>query len=106
MKRPFVAAVPHLFAQWHDTKNKELTPYEVTLGGNKVIWWKCEVADECVWEARVSDRANLSRAGKSSCPFCSGRRLTKTNNLAYRYPEIAKYWHPTKNGEKTPENTV
>ena len=106
MKRPFVAAVPHLFAQWDDTKNKELSPYEVTLGSNKVVWWKCELDDEHVWEARVSDRANLSRSGKSFCPFCSGYRLSKTNSLAYRHPEIAKYWHPTKNGDRTPENTV
>ena len=106
MKRCCVAEVPHLFAQWHDTKNKELTPYKVTLGSNKVIQWKCELVDEHVWEARVSDRANLSRSGKSYCPFCSGHRLTKTNNLAYRYPEIAKDWHPTKNGDRTPENTV
>ena len=46
------------------------------------------------------------RSGKSFCPFCSGYRLSKTNNLAYRHPEIAKYWHPTKNGDRTPENTV
>jgi hypothetical protein len=25
MKRRFVAEVPHLFAQWDDTKNNELT---------------------------------------------------------------------------------
>ena len=30
MKRRFVAEVPHLFAEWHDTQNKKLTPYEVT----------------------------------------------------------------------------
>jgi hypothetical protein len=106
MKRPCVAEVPHLFVQWHDTKNKELIPYEVTLGSNKSVWWKCEVDDEHVWEASVSDRANLSRSGKSFCPFCSGHRLSKTNNFAYSYPEIAKYWHPTKNGNLILENTV
>lgn len=28
----------------------------------------------------------------------------KANSLAYKYPDVAKLWHPTKNGRLTPDN--
>ena len=31
-------------------------------------------------------------------------KLTKDYNLAALYPDIAKEWHPTKNGALTPKN--
>ena len=36
------------------------------------------------------------------CPYCSGQRVCYENSLAEKYPEIAKEWHPTLNGNKTP----
>ena len=27
--------------QWHPTKNGELTPFDVTPGTKKKVWWKC-----------------------------------------------------------------
>ena len=30
---------PDLAAQWHPTKNGELTPYDVTAGTDKSVWW-------------------------------------------------------------------
>ncbi len=32
------------------------------------------------------------------------RRNLKNDSLAFKYPDIAKEWHPTKNGELLPEN--
>ncbi len=31
-------------------------------------------------------------------------KLSKDYNFAALYPDIAKEWHPTKNGDLTPEN--
>lgn len=39
----------------------------------------------------------------SECPFCSGQRVGKRNNLAYRRPDLAKEWDYEKN-ENNPEN--
>ncbi len=40
----------------------------------------------------------------SNCPICSGHRTVKgINDFATVYPEMAKEWHPTKNGDKTPD---
>tara|TARA_B110000285_G_scaffold180449_1_gene203483 strand:+ start:85 stop:225 length:141 start_codon:yes stop_codon:yes gene_type:complete len=31
---------PELAEEWHPTKNGELTPFDVTKGSNKKVWWK------------------------------------------------------------------
>ena len=44
---------------------------------------------------------------KSGCPYCSGSKPTKDNNLKVIYPDIAKEFHPTKNGDlKTDDITI
>ena len=88
---------PELAAQWHPTKNGDLTPDMVTAGAKKKAWWICEHGHE--WEAKIGDRAR-----NDGCPICSGKRvLAGYNDLATTDPDIAKQWHPTKNGELTPE---
>ena len=53
------------------------------------------------WRAVVKDRTS----GKG-CPYCAGRRVGKDNNLAVRYPDLIKEWHPTKNGKLTPHKVM
>ena len=40
------------------------------------------------------------------CPSCSGLRADFDNNLEVLFPEIAKQWHPTKNGNKKPSEVT
>lgn len=40
------------------------------------------------------------------CSVCSGQQVGKYNNLAYKFPEIAKEWHSTKNGDLTPDKVT
>lgn len=45
------------------------------------------------------------------CPFCFGKNLQKTpvikeRSLAHCYPEIAKEWHTSKNGELNPSSVL
>ena len=37
---------PHLVAEWHLTKNGNLTPYCVSYGSNKKVWWICKDGHE------------------------------------------------------------
>ena len=83
-----------LAKEWHPTKNGELTPNDVTTGSGKKVWWMCEKGHE--WEATVYDRK-----ARGGCPYCSGRRVNEDNSLANLNPELAKEWHPTKNGKLT-----
>lgn len=88
---------PDLASQWHPTKNEELTPKHVGIHSNKNIWWKCEKGDDHIWKAKVT-----ARTRGRGCPYCSGRKASKGNNLEDCHPEVAREWHPTKNGEKKP----
>lgn len=92
------ATFPELAAQWHPDKNGDLLPSMVTAGSNKKVWWlgKCGHT----WEDTVSHRNS-----GNGCPYCAGKRiLPGFNDLASKYPEIAKEWHPTENEPITPAN--
>ena len=89
-----------LLRQWHPTRNGELSPHMVVAGSHKQAWWICEKGHE--WEARISSRATGRKRG---CPICNGKQvLPGYNDLASQRPDIAARWHPTKNGELSPQN--
>ena len=88
---------PKLIKEWHPTKNIDLTPYDVTIGSNKKVWWKCDKEDDHEWEARISERSY-----GSGCPCCGGQKVVLSNCLKTKHPEIAQQWHSTKNGDLTP----
>ena len=91
---------PEVAKEWHPTKNKELTPNQVTRGSKKEVWWLCPKGHS--YESTINHRTVM----KSGCPYCSGRKVGEDNNLQILFPEIAKEWHPTKNKELTPNNVV
>ncbi len=95
-----VASAPHLAAEWHPTKNRGLTPHDVTLGSGRRVWWKCPKGPEHVWQCPVGDRQRIG------CPFCANMRVSATNSLAAVAPGIAAEWHPTKNGKLTPRDVI
>ena len=45
---------PTLAAQWHPTKNQDITQKDVMPGSNKKAWWICENGHE--WEAVIASR--------------------------------------------------
>jgi hypothetical protein len=88
-----------LVEEWHPVKNGELTPDDVTYGSRKNVWWICELGHE--WRQLVKVRS----LGQQ-CPYCSGIRPSEQYNLQVVNPELAKQWHPTKNGSLTPEQVT
>ena len=85
-----------LAKEWHPTKNDNLKPTDVTAGSGKKVWWICKSGHE--WEATI-----ISRAQGTGCPYCLNRRiLAGFNDLATTHPELAKQWHPIKNGDLKP----
>jgi hypothetical protein len=91
---------PELAKQWHPTKNGNLKPIDVGIGYTKKVWWKCDVADDHEWKASPGNRK------KHGCPCCAGRKSVLSNSLLTINPELAKQWHPTKNGNLKPTNVV
>jgi len=83
---------PELAAQWDFKKNTNLTPDSVYAKSTRKVWWKCPEGPDHNWKAQIKSRAN-----GIGCPICSGRKIAKSNSLGYKYPEIAKLFHQTKN---------
>jgi len=63
---------PELIKEWHFNKNKNLTPWNVSYGSNKKVWWKCIKCGH-EWKAEINNRFN-----KSGCPFC--KKIILKNN--------------------------
>jgi hypothetical protein len=99
---------PELVADWHPSKNGDLTPQTVVAGTSKKVWWKhsdpsCVVPGGHEWETTGDSR---TRQG-SGCPACVGQAVVAgVNDMATTHPELAADWHPSKNGDLTPQTVV
>jgi hypothetical protein len=91
---------PDMARLWHPTKNGKLLPEDVLPASEKKFWWKCPKGPDHEWQASAANR----KKGKGHCPFCLGRRVCKSNSLLKVRPDLARTWHPTKNGERTPRD--
>lgn len=98
---------PELAAEWHPTKNGNLTPAQVTAGSYKNIWWKCPQCGH-EWQAKIWYRNKGIGCPSKSCRQLKRKneRLSESYNLAVCYPEIAAEWHPTKNGALNPDQVL
>lgn len=62
---------PEIANKWHPTRNIPLTPFDVTFGKNKRIWWKCKENNEHEWESTIGNLIQSVNNGGSGCPLCS-----------------------------------
>ena len=93
---------PELAKEWHSTRNGDLKPSEVTRGSNKIVWWQCSKHPEHEWEAQPNGRSN-----GQGCPVCIGQKVLQGfNDLKTTEPELAKEWHPTRNGDLKPSEVT
>lgn len=89
---------PDIAGQWHPARNGPVTPETVTPYSNRKVWWLCPRGH--AYQAIIATRTSH----RSGCPYCAGRRaLAGYNDLATLHPEVAAQWHPTLNGNLTPE---
>lgn len=84
---------PHIAKEWHPTKNRNLTPHDVTAGTDKKAWFICLNNEEHEYEAYIKKKA----LNNSGCPYCNNRLVDETNCLSTTHPEIAKLWNIEKN---------
>ena len=85
-----------LLKQWNASKNGCELPSNLKFKSNVPVWWICEKGHE--WKAAPSERV-IGRG----CPYCSHRRVIPgETDLETLNPELAKEWHPTKNGDLKP----
>ena len=100
---------PILAEQWHPTKNGDLIPENVSPGSGEKVWWLGSCGHE--WQAAIYSRAKDG----NGCPFCGRQHgvqlrrhtlIERRGSLLDVYPELAKEWHPEKNGTLTPADVT
>eukprot|EP01083_Nonionella_stella_P173130 596300_1 len=85
---------PKVAAEFHPTKNGDLSPTKIRCGSHNSVWWQCG-REKHEWQASLSNRTY----GGNGCPFCSGYHVTSKNSLAVQKPKVAAEFHPSKNGD-------
>lgn len=84
--------------EWDWKKNDDINIYpdSISIGSEKKIYWKCSQGH--TWMAAPNNR----KRGQG-CPICAGRKVQiGYNDLAFKNPQVAAEWHPTKNGDLLP----
>lgn len=98
-----VADHPDQLELWDIKRNLPVTPETTGHRSSRRYWWSCPVADDHVWEAATASIARSLAKGFNGCPACAGRQVSVTNSLATQFPDVAAQWHPSRNGELTPD---
>ena len=89
-----------LLKEWDYDKNLK-SPEEYTPSCNEKVFWKCSKCGY-EYEAKINNRAN----GRG-CACCANLVVVKgVNDLATTHPKLAAEWHPTKNGDLSPEKVT
>ena len=87
-----------LLNEWAVDTNLPVRPETISYGSTKKVWWQCEKGHR--WQVTVNNRTS----NHADCPYCSGRvAWPGETDLASRFPELVREWHPTKNLPLTPE---
>lgn len=102
----FKTIYPRLANEYDYEKNK-IRFEDLNLGERKnKFFWKCSKCGY-EWKASIDSRIN-----SNDCPKCASiigantrkkNLIKKEGSLATNYPELAKEWHPIKNGDLKPE---
>lgn len=90
---------PELFDEWDFDKNDELglNVYKVSQYNKINVDWECQKCGSH-YNEKVYNRVRVT-----GCPYCLGRKVNYTNCLSTKNISLASEWHPTLNGELTPD---
>jgi len=91
------ARYPEIVAKEWDYERNMLNPDEIAPNTNKKVWWRCKHG-----HSYTSNVNNKVQHNGGNCPYCSSQKLCRETSLGVVNPELAKEWHPTKNGSLTP----
>ena len=88
---------PEICKEIHPAKNGDIDTSTIMPGTHKELWFVCP---KCGSDYKMRVYHRIKGMG---CPVCANKKVVKgINDLATTNPELAKEWHPTKNGILTP----
>jgi hypothetical protein len=85
----FATIWPNLAREWHESKNGDTLPTEISRGtSTSKYWWTCAQGHDFL--QTVNARTNLG----AGCPYCTNQKvLAGFNDLQSVRPDIAAEWH-------------
>jgi hypothetical protein len=86
---------PEAAKYWHPTKNKNLSPDMFKTGSRFRAWWRCNICGN-EWETPIKNY--------NDCSYCKKQSKLLQNSIKKHDPKLAEEWHPTKNGNLTPND--
>lgn len=95
--RALTATHPELLAEWHPTKNIDLSPERLRPTSQTRVWWRCPKCER-EWSTILASRASSSPANLCRCI------ADMNGTLAELFPHLAAEWHPTRNGSVEPSD--
>ena len=87
---------PDLAIEWDVELNGNTSPSDVSCSSGQRFWWRCSQHEEHSWEMSINVRAKQNQG----CPFCSGKRVDKTNSFESQFPHLAHLFDVDLNGCK------
>ena len=105
VKNSLATRFPDIAAEWDYERNGDITPDKVTAGASKERWWTCDKGPDHKWPAAPGTRTNPS-VNFPGCPFCAGKKVSVTNSLEAKFPDIAAEWDHERNGNLTPDRVT
>lgn len=88
---------PDMLARW-DFERNTISPDHVRPHSGAEFWWLCPKGHS--YHSTAS-----AVADHRGCGVCRGRQIVAgVNDLASQRPDIAEQWHPTRNGNRRPED--
>ena len=78
-KNDLATTHPQIIEEWDYEKNGELTPYSISYGSGKKIWWKCPLGHS--YQATPLHRT----IGSTNCPICNSGRQTSFAEQAFYF---------------------
>ena len=93
---------PQIASEWIVEDNEGIEPSRVSCYSNIKAAWLCPKCGNKYYK-RVAERV----VRNSACPYCVNRAVqVGMNDLTTTYPDIAKEWHPLKNGPLKPTDVT
>lgn len=93
---------PKLVAEWHPSKNGELTTDDVTTNSQKKVWWLCDKSN-CEhpheWQSTVANRTK-----GNGCPHCNHKLICECQSVSKLFPELMLEWD--EENDKDPKATA
>ena len=91
------AKYPEIIEREWDFEKNTIDPDTIPPTYRKKLWWICPNGHR--YDSLPGNKVYHTGG---DCPYCSSQKLCREMSLGYLNPELAREWHPTKNGNRTP----